>query len=137
MHWLFSIPSGSTYLLHMFKEKVSINPNLVTLQPLEREEARQAMLGQAALRVIQIDPPVADTILDKLSQLNNSVIDPSQPSSSATCWQAEKVPWFSSGRWNITSRREGWMGSYAAIWIRRFVVSTRSSESPPGSCWQH
>ena len=28
--------------------------------------------------MIQIDPPVADTILDKLSQLNNSVIDPSQ-----------------------------------------------------------
>lgn len=78
VHWLFSIPSGSTYLLNMFKEKVSINPNLVTLQPLEREEAHQAMLGQAALREIQIDPTVADTILDELSQLNNSVIDPSQ-----------------------------------------------------------
>ena len=56
VHWLFSIPSGSTYLLNMFKEKVSINPNLVTLQPLEREEARQAMLGQAALRVTSWRP---------------------------------------------------------------------------------
>jgi hypothetical protein len=34
VHWLFSIPAGSTYLLNMFKEKVSINPNLITLQPL-------------------------------------------------------------------------------------------------------
>ena len=78
VHWLFSIPSGSTYLLNMFKDKVSINPNLITLQPLEREEARQAMVGQAALRAIQIDQPVADTVLDELSQLNNSVIDPTQ-----------------------------------------------------------
>jgi hypothetical protein len=78
VHWLFSIPSGSTYLLNMFKDKVSINPNLITLQPLEREQARQAMVGQAALRAIQIDQPVADTILDELSQLNGSVIDPTQ-----------------------------------------------------------
>jgi hypothetical protein len=78
VHWLFGIPSGSTYLLNLFKEKVSINPNLITLQPLEREEARQAMVGQAALRAIQIDAAVADTILDDLSQLNDSVIDPAQ-----------------------------------------------------------
>ncbi|HET9905185.1 MAG TPA: hypothetical protein VFQ23_01045, partial [Anaerolineales bacterium] len=78
VHWLFSIPSGSTYLLNMFKEKVSINPNLVTLQPLEREEARQAMAEQANLRDIQIDADVADTILDDLDRLDNSVIDPAQ-----------------------------------------------------------
>ena len=78
VHWLFSIPTGSTYLLNMFKEKVSINPNLITLQPLEREEARQAMLRQADLREIQVDPAVADTILDKLSQLKDSVIEPAQ-----------------------------------------------------------
>lgn len=78
VHWLFSIPTGSTYLLNMFKEKVAINPNLVTLQPLEREEARQAMFGQAGLRDIQIDQPVADLILDELSNLNKSVIDPTQ-----------------------------------------------------------
>jgi hypothetical protein len=78
VHWLFSLPTGSTYLLNMFKEKVAINPNLITLQPLEREEARQAMVGQANLREIQIDPLVADTILDELSNLNKSVIDPTQ-----------------------------------------------------------
>jgi hypothetical protein len=78
VHWLFSIPTGSTYLLNMFKEKVSINPNLLTLQPLEREEARQAMLRQGNVREIQIDQTVADMILDELSRLNNSVIDPAQ-----------------------------------------------------------
>lgn len=78
VHWLFSLPTGSTYLLNMFKEKVAINPNLITLQPLEREEARQAMFGQAGLREIQIDPPVADTILDELGNRNKSVIDPAQ-----------------------------------------------------------
>lgn len=78
VHWLFSIPTGSTYLLNMFKEKVPINPNLITLQPLEREEARQTMLRQAGVREIQIDQAVADMILDELSQLNNSVIDPAQ-----------------------------------------------------------
>ena len=78
VHWLFSIPTGSTYLLNMFKEKVAINPNLITLQPLEREQACQAMLGQASLRDIQIDLPVLDTILDELDHLNKSVIDPGQ-----------------------------------------------------------
>ena len=78
VHWLFSIPSGSTYLLNMFKEKVAINPNLVTLQPLEPEEARQAMTGQASLRDIQIDADAANTILDELDTLDQSVIDPAQ-----------------------------------------------------------
>ena len=78
VHWLFSIPTGSTYLLNMFRDKVSINPNLITLQPLEREEARQALLQQGGVREIQVDQAVADTILDELSQLNNSVIDPAQ-----------------------------------------------------------
>ncbi len=78
VHWLFSLPTGSTYLLNMFKDKVAINPNLITLQPLERDEARQAMLGQAKLRDIQIDPPVADAILNELGNRSKSVIDPSQ-----------------------------------------------------------
>jgi hypothetical protein len=78
VHWLFSLPTGSTYLLNMFKDKVAINPNLITLQPLEREEARQAMLGQAKLREIQIDQPVADAILNELGNRSKSVIDPSQ-----------------------------------------------------------
>ena len=78
VHWLFSIPSGSTYLLNLFKEKVAINPNLITLQPLDREEARQAMFGQAGMRDIQIDQPVADTILNELDHLRKSVIDPAQ-----------------------------------------------------------
>jgi conflict system STAND superfamily ATPase len=78
VHWLFSIPAGSTYLLNMFKEKLAINPNLITLQPLEREEAREAMLGQASLREIEIDESVADTILDELDSLNKSIIDPGQ-----------------------------------------------------------
>lgn len=78
VHWLFSIPTGSTYLLNMFRERVPINPNLITLQPLEREQARQAMLRQAGVREIQIGPAVADTILDELSQLKDSVIEPAQ-----------------------------------------------------------
>jgi len=78
VHWLFSIPAGSTYLLNMFKEKLAINPNLITLQPLERQEAREAMLGQASLREIEIDESVADTILDELDSLNKSIIDPGQ-----------------------------------------------------------
>jgi hypothetical protein len=78
VHWLFSIPAGSTYLLNMFKDKLAINPNLITLQPLERQEASEAMLGQASLRDIEIDEPVADTILDELDVLNKSVIDPGQ-----------------------------------------------------------
>ena len=78
VHWLFSIPGGSTYLLNIFKEKVAINPNLITLQPLNREEASQSMFGQAHLRDIQIEQPVADAILDELDNLKNSVIDPAQ-----------------------------------------------------------
>ena len=78
VHWIFSIPAGSTYLLNMFKEKLAINPNLITLQPLEREEASEAMLSQASLRDIEIDEPVADAILDELDSLNKSVIDPGQ-----------------------------------------------------------
>src|SRR4030095_6337884 len=66
VHWLVSIPTGSTYLLNMFKEKVSINPNLITLQPLEREEARRVLLQQGGVREIQVDQAVADTILDEL-----------------------------------------------------------------------
>jgi len=78
VHWLFSIPAGSTYLLNIFKEKVAINPNLITLQPLEREQARGAMFGQAHLSDIQIDADVADAILDELDSLNKSIIDPGQ-----------------------------------------------------------
>jgi hypothetical protein len=78
VHWLFSIPAGSTYLLNMFKEKLAINPNLITLQPLERQEAGEAMRGQASLRDIEIDEPVADTLLDELDSLNKSIIDPGQ-----------------------------------------------------------
>ena len=78
VHWLFSIPGGSTYLLNPFREKAAINPNLITLQPLERAEALQAMSGQAALPQIQIDPIVADTILDELGDRSKSVIEPAQ-----------------------------------------------------------
>ena len=78
VHWLFCIPAGATYLLNMFKDRLAINPNRVTLQPLEREEAHQAMLGQAGLREIEIDPPVADTILDELTPKGKAVIDPGQ-----------------------------------------------------------
>lgn len=78
VHWLFSIPGGSTYLLNLFKEKIAINPNLITLQPLQREQALQAMVGQAALRHIQIDLTVADAILNELGDRNKSVIDPAQ-----------------------------------------------------------
>ena len=78
VHWLFSLPTGFTYLLNIFKDKVAINPNLITLQPLEREEARQAMLSQAKLRDIKIDQPVADAIVNELGNRSKSVIDPSQ-----------------------------------------------------------
>ncbi|HKG54760.1 MAG TPA: hypothetical protein VKB04_10915 [Anaerolineales bacterium] len=78
VHWLFSLPAGSTYLLNMFKQKVAINPNLITLQPLERQEAREAILGQAGLRDIEIDDSVTDVILGELDYLNKSVIDPGQ-----------------------------------------------------------
>ena len=78
VHWLFSLPTGSTYLLNIFKDKVSINPNLITLQPLEREEARQVMVGQASLRDIQVDQTVADTVLNELGYRSKSVIDPTQ-----------------------------------------------------------
>src|SRR5215208_1929736 len=76
VHWLFSLPTGSTYLLNMFKDKVAINPNLITLQPLERQEAREAILGQAGLRDIEIDDSVTDVILGEFDYLNKSVIDP-------------------------------------------------------------
>lgn len=78
VHWLFSIPAGSTYLLNMFKDRAPINSNLITLQPLQREEAHQSMLGQAALRRIQIDPSVANAILDGLGGYKNNMIDPAQ-----------------------------------------------------------
>ena len=78
VHWLFCIPAGATYLLNMFKDRLAINPNRVTLQPLEREEARQAMLGQAGLREIEIDPPLVDTILDELTPKGKAIIDPGQ-----------------------------------------------------------
>ncbi len=62
----------------MFKEKLAVNPNLIALQPLEREETREAMLDQASLREIEIDKSVADMILDELNSLNKSIIDPGQ-----------------------------------------------------------
>src|SRR5258706_3323951 len=77
-HWLFSVPTRFTYLLNIFKGEVAINPNLITLHPFERTEARQALLGQAALRDMQIDATVADAILDQLDMDNKSRIDPTQ-----------------------------------------------------------
>jgi hypothetical protein len=65
-HWLFSVPTHLKYLLGMFKEKAATNPNLVTLHLLEREQAQQAMRGQAALRMIQIDEDVVAAVLDEL-----------------------------------------------------------------------
>jgi hypothetical protein len=67
-HWLFSVPSEERRLLNIFKNKVPINQNLVTLLPLERQEARDTMLRQAGLGKIQIDTEVADAILDTLDK---------------------------------------------------------------------
>jgi hypothetical protein len=49
IHWLFAVPSGSTNLLKIFKEKAPVNVNLVTLQPLGPEEAREVILRTAGL----------------------------------------------------------------------------------------
>jgi len=67
-HWLFSIPSEDKRLLKIFKDRTPVNQNLVTLLPLERQEALDTMLHQAAPRNIQIDTQVADAILDKLDK---------------------------------------------------------------------
>jgi conflict system STAND superfamily ATPase len=67
-HWLFSVPSEERRLLNLFKNKVPINQNLVTLLPLERQDAKDTMLRQATLGNIQIDTEVADVILDKLDK---------------------------------------------------------------------
>ncbi|HEY5903345.1 MAG TPA: hypothetical protein VIU39_12380, partial [Anaerolineales bacterium] len=74
-HWLFSVPTGSTWLLNMFKDRAAVNANLVTLLPLTREEAMRAIEGQAALRGIQIDPDLMETLLNELARPG---IDPAQ-----------------------------------------------------------
>jgi hypothetical protein len=55
-------------VFNIFKEKVAVNKNLVTLHPLERSEALETMFGQAALADIQIDHDVASAILDNLDK---------------------------------------------------------------------
>lgn len=67
-YWLFSVPSDARRLLNIFKDKVGVNQNLVTIHSMERQEALDTMRGQAALSDIQIDEDVADAILDSLDK---------------------------------------------------------------------
>jgi hypothetical protein len=78
VHWLFSLPSHLTYQLSLFKDKAAANPNLVTLHPLERDQARQVIHGQAALGQVQVDEDVAAAILDELDATHSGRIDPAQ-----------------------------------------------------------
>ncbi|MBI5352665.1 MAG: hypothetical protein HZB50_08530 [Chloroflexi bacterium] len=77
-HWLFSVPTRLKYLFNLFKDEVAINPNLVTLHPLETEDAFTVMTKQGALRGIRIDKSVSDAIIKALGDYNNTGIDPTQ-----------------------------------------------------------
>ncbi len=74
-HWLFAVPNGLKHPLRIFQDHVTINAKLVTLHPMEPDEARRAIQGQAALRDIQIDGQVISAIL---TDLGKPAIEPAQ-----------------------------------------------------------
>jgi hypothetical protein len=71
IHWLFSIHQGFFQLLNFFRAP-EINPfsELVTLSPLDREAARQAILRPASLVEINVDEAVSTDIVDRLGGAN-------------------------------------------------------------------
>lgn len=75
IHWLFSIHQGFFHLLNFFRPEINPFSELVTLSPLDREAAREAILNPASLLGIKVDDAVSDDILDRLG---SAAITPSQ-----------------------------------------------------------
>ena len=75
IHWIFSIHSGYIHLLNFFRPDINPFGDLQTLSPLNREDARQAILIPAADVGIKVDEAVVRDILDRLGGLN---IDPTK-----------------------------------------------------------
>ena len=72
-HWLFCVPSNFQHLLNYFKREVQPNPNTISVPPLSRVAAREAILKPAETRDIKVDEDVVISILDTLGGNN---IDP-------------------------------------------------------------
>jgi hypothetical protein len=75
IHWLFSIHQGFFHLLNFFRPEINPFSELVTLSPLDREAARQAILNPASIIGIKVDDAVSEDILDRLG---SSTIAPAQ-----------------------------------------------------------
>jgi hypothetical protein len=70
VHWLFSIHQGFFQLLNFFRPEINPFSELVTLSPLDREAARQAILRPASLIGMKVDEAVSEDILDHLGGAN-------------------------------------------------------------------
>jgi hypothetical protein len=75
LHWLFSIHQGFFHLLNFFRPEINPFSELVTLSPLDREAAREAILSPASVSGIKVDDAVSNDILDRLG---SSTIAPAQ-----------------------------------------------------------
>jgi conflict system STAND superfamily ATPase len=72
IHWQFSIHLGFSHLLNFFRPEINPFSELVILSPLDREDARQAILKVASITGIEIETTVSDDILDRLGGKNIS-----------------------------------------------------------------
>ncbi|MGE5248918.1 MAG: CHAT domain-containing protein [Bacteroidota bacterium] len=127
VHWLFSVPSGLTYLLNMFKEKVPVNPNLVTAPPLGREEASLVVEQQAALRGVQTDAGVLQTVLEGLAAPG---IDPTQLQLVCYMLTGGKGPLLQ--RWTMDEyQRQGGVGGILEGYLDRTINDLDPAERDP------
>lgn len=75
VHWLFSIHAGANYHLTLFETEVDTASNQVTLPPLTRQAASEAVTTPAKASNIQIEERLLDELLNKLGR---DWIDPAQ-----------------------------------------------------------
>jgi len=75
VHWLFSIHTGASYRLGLFEPEVDTSGNQITLAPLNRTAAAEAIQAPAAASRIRIEDSLLEDLLNKLGR---DWIDPAQ-----------------------------------------------------------
>ena len=75
VHWLFSIHTGASYRLGLFEPEVDTSGNQITLAPLHRTAAAEAIQAPANASLIRIEDSLLEELLNKLGR---EWIDPAQ-----------------------------------------------------------
>ena len=75
VHWLFSIHTGVSYRLGLFEPEVDASGNQITLAPLHRTAAAEAIQAPANASLIQNENSLLEELLNKLGR---DWIDPAQ-----------------------------------------------------------